>query len=116
MKFSLQWFNFQSQYSSTHDVLTTFLAEACSIMNSRPLVHVPISTDPDDPFILTPSTLLTQKSEAFDATYVSSDVDEKDLLRKQWKRVQHLAAVFWKRWKVEYLNAAENGIRPRGTF
>lgn len=92
-------------HSLTYDVLTTFLAEACSIMNSSPLV--PISTDTDDPFILTPSTLLTKKSEAFDATYVNSDVDQKDLLRKQWKRVQHLAAVFWKRWKVEYLKALQ---------
>lgn len=87
--------------SLTHIVL----AEACTIMNSRPIV--PVSKDPDDPFIMTPSTLLTQKSEAFDATYVSSDVDQKDLVCKQWKRVQHLAAMFRKRWKVEYLNALQ---------
>ncbi|XP_061170784.1 uncharacterized protein LOC133180260 [Saccostrea echinata] len=89
-------------HSLTHDVLTTFLAEACSIINSRPLI--PISKDPGNPHILTPSTLLTQKSDVIDTTHVNSEVDQKDLLCKQWKRVQHLASVFWKRWKVEYLN------------
>jgi hypothetical protein len=84
----------------THEVLTTFLAEASSIINSRPLI--PISTDPGNPFVLTPSTLLTQKS---DTQSISSDVDQDDLLRKQWKRVQHLASVFWKR-----CNDAGNGF------
>lgn len=84
-----------------------FLSEACSIINSRPLI--PISTDPENPLILTPSTLLTQKSNVIAETYINTDVDQKDLLRKQWKRVQHLASIFWKRWKVEYLNT----LHPR---
>lgn len=45
----------------THDVLVTFLSEACAIINSRPLV--PVSIDPDAPEILTPSMVLTQKPE-----------------------------------------------------
>ncbi len=45
----------------THDVLTTFMAEVCAIINSRPLV--PVSTDPESPLILTPSMLLTQKTD-----------------------------------------------------
>ena len=44
----------------THEVLVTFMAEVCAIVNSRPLV--PVSTDPDDPQILSPATLLTQKT------------------------------------------------------
>lgn len=67
--------------SLSHNVLTTFLAEASSTMNSRLLVLV--STDPDDPFILTPSTLLIKNVEAIDATYVSANVEQKYLLRKQ---------------------------------
>ena len=44
----------------THEVLSTFMAEVCAIVNSRPLVQV--SNDPENPCILTPMMLLTQKS------------------------------------------------------
>ncbi|XP_062903592.1 uncharacterized protein LOC134346209 [Mobula hypostoma] len=44
----------------THEVLTNFMAEVMAIVNNRPLR--PVSTDTEDPFILTPATLLTQKS------------------------------------------------------
>jgi hypothetical protein len=40
----------------THEVLTTFLMEVSAILNARPLV--PVSTDPEAPEILTPSTLI----------------------------------------------------------
>ena len=89
--------------SLTHEVLTTFLTEASSIINSRPLI--PVSTDPENPFVLTPSTLLTPKSDT--TPDIAPDVDQDNLLRKQWKRVQHLSSIFWKRWKVEYLNALQ---------
>lgn len=52
--------------SLTHGVLTTFLIETCSFMNSRLLV--PLSTDHNYTFEVTLFTLLTQKSEAFDVT------------------------------------------------
>ena len=67
----------------SHEVLVTFLMEVCAIVNSRPIV--PVSSDPDNPLILTPSVLLTQK--------VSADVipvdqfDVKELYRSQWKYV-----------------------------
>ena len=44
----------------THEVLTTLMAEISSIINARPLV--PVSTDPESPFIMSPSVLLTQKT------------------------------------------------------
>lgn len=56
---------------------------------------------------MTPSALLTQKSDNLYSIGISSDVDKDYLLRKQWKSVQHLASIFWKRWKVEYLNALQ---------
>ncbi|CAE1272796.1 unnamed protein product [Acanthosepion pharaonis] len=43
----------------THEVFTTFLAKVAAIVNNRPLV--PVSTDLEDPVLLTPSTLLAQK-------------------------------------------------------
>lgn len=42
----------------THEALSTLMAEVAAIINARPLV--PVSNDPDDPFILTPNAL-TQK-------------------------------------------------------
>ena len=36
------------------------MAEVCAIVNNRPLVEV--STDPEDPRLLTPSVLLTMKN------------------------------------------------------
>ena len=67
--------------------------------SSRPLV--PVSTDPDDPQILSPATLLTQKTASevvhFDLSYA------KDMFKAQWCRVQALADTFWKRWSSQYL-------------
>lgn len=39
----------------THETLTTFMAEVCSIINSRPLVQ--ISSDPDSTLVLSPMML-----------------------------------------------------------
>lgn len=79
----------------THKVLCTFMAEAMAIINARPLV--PISTDPDNPAVLTPAMLLTQKMSAVSAPL--GNFSSGQLFGKQWKHVQHLADTFWKRWK-----------------
>lgn len=44
----------------THEVLCTLMAEVTAIINARPLL--PVSADPEQPFILSPSMLLTQKT------------------------------------------------------
>lgn len=68
-----------------------------------------MSTDPDNPIILSPSSLLTQKTEAEDHLLLYIDnIDGNDLLRKHWKIVEHLVTIFWKRYKVEYLNTLQN--------
>ncbi|XP_040289970.1 uncharacterized protein LOC121002590 [Bufo bufo] len=88
----------------THETLSTFLSEVSAIINARPLV--PVSSDPDAPMILTPATLLTQK---VGTTVISSaEIDPKDIYRRQWKRVQHLANVFWHRWRKEYLHTLQS--------
>lgn len=89
--------------SLTHEILTTFIAEASAIVNSRPLV--PVSTDPEDPLPLSPSLILTHKP---DNTVDYIPTDGKDLLRSQWRRVQHLADTFWKRWRTQYLQTLQN--------
>ena len=84
----------------THDVLVTLMAEVSAIVNARPLV--PVSSDPEAPEILTPNMLLTQKV-AMCPTAPPGIFDKKDLFRRQWRRVQYLANVFWARWRKEYL-------------
>lgn len=67
----------------THEVLTTLMAEVSAILNACLLV--PVSTDPDSPFILTPATLLTQKVSALPPP--KGEFGEKDLYGKQWRQV-----------------------------
>ncbi|XP_068209384.1 uncharacterized protein [Palaemon carinicauda] len=87
--------------SLTHDVLNTFLTEVSAIINSRPLV--PVSTDPENPLILTPTMLLTQKTDYIFTSDQLGDFNERDLHLVEWKRVQALASIFWSRWRKEYL-------------
>lgn len=87
----------------THEVLTTFLAEVTVIVNNRPLV--PVSTDPADPFILTPATLLTQKGGPCLAP--AGEFGDKDLFKQQWRRVQSLSNTFWDRWHKQYLSTLQ---------
>ena len=83
----------------THEVLSTFMAEVTAIMNSRPIV--PVSSDPENPLVLSPAILLTQKTDSKPADLTGLSV--KDAYKAQWKHVQYLADVFWRRWKNEYL-------------
>ncbi|XP_071944672.1 uncharacterized protein [Antedon mediterranea] len=81
----------------THEVLVTLMAEACAIVNSRP-----ITTQSADPIALSPSMLLTQKSMSLHpppGNFVKEDIYG----RKRWRQVQYLADQFWARWKKEYL-------------
>ncbi|XP_053375012.1 uncharacterized protein LOC128547190 [Mercenaria mercenaria] len=83
----------------THEVLATFMAEVCSIINSRPLVT--LSADPECPTVLSPAMLLTQKPA--DVGTFLSETNLRDMYKAQWRRVQCLSNMFWKRWKAEYL-------------
>ncbi|XP_072898117.1 uncharacterized protein [Hemitrygon akajei] len=71
----------QQSIRSTHEVLGTPMAEVTAIMNARPLL--PVSSDPENPFILSPSMLLTQKAGAAPPP---GDFSDKDLYTKQWRR------------------------------
>ncbi|XP_038155609.1 uncharacterized protein LOC119792853 [Cyprinodon tularosa] len=87
----------------THELLSTFMAEVCAIMNARPLV--PVSTDPESPLILTPSMLLTMKTGC--APPPPGNFENGILLKEQWKRVQSLADIFWSKWRREYLHTLQ---------
>ncbi|XP_069109452.1 uncharacterized protein [Argopecten irradians] len=88
----------------THEVLVTLMAEVSAIMNSRPVAG--ISTDPEAPHIMSPATLLTQKTSS-EAMYDCADLDTKDMYREQWKRVKLLSEMFLRRWKDGYLQSLQ---------
>ena len=71
------------------------------IVNSRPLT-VNNMASPDFPEPLTPNHLLTMKTKVLmppPGVFQREDLYSK----RRWRRVQHLADVFWNRWKKEYL-------------
>ncbi|XP_031729760.1 uncharacterized protein LOC116397960 [Anarrhichthys ocellatus] len=83
----------------THEVLVTFMAEVTAIINGRPLV--PVTTDSEDSFILTPAALLTQKVNVLSAP--TGEFGVSDLYKHQWRQVQHLSNTFWDRWRKQFL-------------
>nr|XP_034959566.1 uncharacterized protein LOC118079487 [Zootoca vivipara] len=88
----------------THESLTTFMAEVAAIINARPLT--PLSNDPEEPFLLTPATLLTQKIEVVSTP--PGEFTNKDLHLRQWRQVQSLANTFWDRWKKQYISMLQS--------
>lgn len=81
--------------------LRTFLYEASSIVNSRPLTTNNLN-DPTSPEPLTPNHILTMKSKITlppPGNFVRQDL----YLRKRWRKAQYLCEQFWARWKREYL-------------
>ncbi|XP_067933305.1 uncharacterized protein [Watersipora subatra] len=82
--------------------LRTLFYEIMAIINCRP----PTMTDEGVP--LHPNMILTLKSAV--VLPPPGDFDAEDVYsRKRWIQVQSLAAEFWKRWRVEYLQT----LQPR---
>ncbi|XP_072220163.1 uncharacterized protein [Leuresthes tenuis] len=88
----------QENSQLTHDILCTLMAEVVTIINARSLV--PVSTDSESPFILSPAMILTQKVWVAPP---NGDFTDKDLHSRQWRQVQVLADRFWRRWRQEFL-------------
>ncbi|XP_064641949.1 uncharacterized protein LOC135496518 [Lineus longissimus] len=89
--------------------LRTLLYEVMAIVNGRPLttdnLYDPTSLQP-----LVPNQLLTMKSRVIippPGTFPREDL----LLKKRWRRVQHLANRFWCQWRKEYVNNLQE--RPK---
>lgn len=85
----------------------TVLAQIESCLNSRPLS--PLSTDPNDPNVLTPSHFLIGEviTALPDANYLETHENRLSRFQRLQKILQH----FWQRWSREYL--AELQTRTR---
>nr|XP_022300905.1 uncharacterized protein LOC111109110 [Crassostrea virginica] len=90
--------------SLTHETLSTFMAEVCAIVNSRPLT--PLSENPSE-YALTPAMILTHKTGPLPNSIPT--IDPKELYKSQWRFVQNLASEFWRKWKDEYLSTLQIG-------
>ncbi|XP_064647116.1 uncharacterized protein LOC135499969 [Lineus longissimus] len=98
-------------YLLTDNGLRTLLAEAEAIMNGRPLC--PVSEDPKDFEALTPNHFLVQRKLVGLPPGVF--VKEDGLLRKEWRKVQWAAELFWQRWLKEYLPSLQHRQKWRTT-
>jgi hypothetical protein len=78
------------------------LCLAAAAVNSRPLT--PVSTDPGDLRPITPNDLVQLRGSDY---RVPGCWEERDLYRRQYRRVQYLADIFWRRWTNEYLPALQ---------
>lgn len=81
------------------ETLRSLLLEAANIVNSRPLTHLPVQGDEDEP--LTPNHFLLGSASS---TQTPGADDPRVLcMRKQFRIAQALKNRFWKRWILEYL-------------
>ena len=95
--------------------LSTFMCEAESIVNSRPLTKVSDNVRDLEP--LTPNHLLLFRySQSFPpGIFVKEDFYS----RRRWRQVQYLSNVFWHRWVKEYLltlQEKQKWLKPRQNF
>ena len=82
----------------SNEDLSTLMCEVEAILNNRPLTE--LSSDPTDMEALTPNHILLGRSgQGLPPGVFTKD----DYLRSKWRQVQHLANLFWKRWRREYL-------------
>ena len=85
----------------SRDELHTLLSEAAAIVNATPLWEV--SSDPNDPQPLSPSMILTMKSNHCVRERYDFPSDLGSYGMRRWRRVQHIADQFWKLWRANYL-------------
>jgi hypothetical protein len=82
----------------TDEALHTFLVIAEGIVNNRPLTPAP--GDVGEMSALTPNHLLMLRTADRPGRHPE---DQMPHVRHRWRQVQHLADLFWRRWRREYL-------------
>lgn len=90
---------FSNKVLMTDEILLTLFCEIEDIMNSRPLTAV--SSDVDDLEAITPNHLLRLHGNISfpPGIFTKDDVYHK----RRWRKIQHMADVFWQRYKTQYL-------------
>lgn len=83
------------------EVLRSSLIEIESIINSRPLTYVPLSSAVDE--ALTPNHLLLGSSNGLKPLLTLDDTGAHFVLRKNWMLTQQISNLYWKRWIKEVL-------------
>ena len=92
----------QNKAQLSDEMLLTFMAEAESIVNGRPLCATTESSlEP-----LSPANLLTMKTSVV-LPPPGDFLRDGKFSRKLWRRVQHLAELFWCRWRKEYVSCLQ---------
>ena len=86
-------------------MVCTLMSEVTAIVNQRPLL--PVSNDPENPSVLSTSTILTQKFNDNSEFPDFENFTSKDMIRSEWTRVQVLADRFWTRWKKESMQTLQ---------
>ncbi|XP_039449369.1 uncharacterized protein LOC120428423 [Culex pipiens pallens] len=84
----------------TDEILSTSLAEAEDMINTRPLTYVPQDSAEEE--AITPNHFLRGTVMSADLK-VDETVDTAAALRDVYKRSQQLAGKMWERWSKEYL-------------
>ncbi|XP_075162834.1 uncharacterized protein LOC142235463 [Haematobia irritans] len=87
--------------SPKEHILHSLLIEAQNIINSRPLTHLPVVVDSEEP--LTPNHFLIGYGNVAQTPTIDEPDEKLFALRKQWRILKSLRDRFWKRWVLEYL-------------
>ncbi|XP_062710629.1 uncharacterized protein LOC134288772 [Aedes albopictus] len=82
------------------EALVTFMVEAESIVNSRPLTYLPLTSEENE--AITPNHFLLGNSSEVRQP-IAEATDPAEALRSSWHQLQHQLDVFWRRWIREYL-------------
>ena len=91
--------------SLSSDELDTLFKECAGIINSTPLYDSPCEAD--EPLPLTPAHLLFMKDSSDAPLDNFSEEDLNAYGTRRWRRVQHLANEFWRRWRTCYLQSLQ---------
>ena len=102
----------RGQQLVSDEILRTLIGKVEGILNSRPLT--PVSSDPKDLEPITPNHLLLLRANPNLPPGVFTKED--NYSKRQWRQVQYMSDIFWKRWLKEYLPTLQERakwIKPR---